>query len=170
MNDRGDDAQYRAPRASLSLADFELLKRIGDGSYSQVVLARHRASGKEYALKEVFKSAANNGKPLDQKIYLHLEALEACEEAQASLAALTAAGRRTDDSGAALSLSVVAASVETAAAQLAQKEPRRAVADRLHAGALARVCLDGTVSGEAVRMMVYAVELISGDTKRKLLE
>ncbi|GAB4821386.1 hypothetical protein N2152v2_008432 [Parachlorella kessleri] len=53
MNDRGDDAQYRAPRASLSLADFELLKRIGDGSYSQVVLARHRASGKEYALKSL---------------------------------------------------------------------------------------------------------------------
>lgn len=39
----------------LSLADFELLRRVGDGSYSHVVLARHRASGKEYALKVIDK-------------------------------------------------------------------------------------------------------------------
>ena len=30
----------------MTLADFELLRRIGDGSYSHVVLARHRGSGR----------------------------------------------------------------------------------------------------------------------------
>ncbi|KAL4855894.1 3-phosphoinositide-dependent protein kinase 1 [Chlorella vulgaris] len=44
-----------APKVQQSLADFELLRRIGDGSYSHVVLARHRASNKEYALKVVDK-------------------------------------------------------------------------------------------------------------------
>ncbi|KAL4437322.1 hypothetical protein ABPG75_004461 [Micractinium tetrahymenae] len=44
-----------APRLQLSLADFELLRRIGDGSYSHVVLARHRDTGHEYALKVVDK-------------------------------------------------------------------------------------------------------------------
>lgn len=39
----------------LSLADFELLRRIGDGSYSHVVLARHRATGRDYALKVIDK-------------------------------------------------------------------------------------------------------------------
>lgn len=42
-------------RLLLSLADFELLRRIGDGSYSHVVLARHRETGQEYALKVVDK-------------------------------------------------------------------------------------------------------------------
>lgn len=44
-----------ACRLQLSLADFELLRRIGDGSYSHVVLARHRETGVEYALKVVDK-------------------------------------------------------------------------------------------------------------------
>lgn len=44
-----------ARRLQLSLANFELLRRIGDGSYSHVVLARHRESGLEYALKVVDK-------------------------------------------------------------------------------------------------------------------
>ncbi|KAI7842103.1 hypothetical protein COHA_004297 [Chlorella ohadii] len=47
--------ERRAPSLALSLADFELLRRIGDGSYSHVVLARHKATGKEYALKVVDK-------------------------------------------------------------------------------------------------------------------
>lgn len=42
-------------RLQLSLADFELLRRVGDGSYSHVVLARHRSTGREYALKVVDK-------------------------------------------------------------------------------------------------------------------
>lgn len=38
-------------RAAYNLSDFELLRRLGDGSYSQVVLARPKAGGKEVALK-----------------------------------------------------------------------------------------------------------------------
>ncbi|KFM27219.1 3-phosphoinositide-dependent protein kinase 1 [Auxenochlorella protothecoides] len=37
--------------AAYNLSDFELLRRLGDGSYSQVVLARPKAGGKEVALK-----------------------------------------------------------------------------------------------------------------------
>lgn len=40
----------------VALADFELLRRIGDGSYSHVVLARHRSTGREYALKVIDKA------------------------------------------------------------------------------------------------------------------
>lgn len=38
-----------------SIADFELIRRIGDGSYSHVVLARHKITGEEVALKVVDK-------------------------------------------------------------------------------------------------------------------
>jgi serine/threonine protein kinase len=38
-----------------SIADFELIRRIGDGSYSHVVLARHKTTGEEVALKVVDK-------------------------------------------------------------------------------------------------------------------
>lgn len=38
-------------RADYTLADFELIRRLGDGSYSQVVLARHKGTGQEVALK-----------------------------------------------------------------------------------------------------------------------
>ena len=37
------------------MADFELIHRIGDGSFSHVVLARHRATGQQYALKVIDK-------------------------------------------------------------------------------------------------------------------
>lgn len=42
-------------RVSLSLADFELLGRLGDGSFSQVLHARHRGSGTPCALKVIDK-------------------------------------------------------------------------------------------------------------------
>lgn len=42
-------------RLALTLADFELLRRIGEGSYSYVVLAKHKDTGKEYALKIIDK-------------------------------------------------------------------------------------------------------------------
>ena len=38
-----------------SLADFDILRKLGDGSFAQVVLARHRGTNKEYALKIVDK-------------------------------------------------------------------------------------------------------------------
>jgi 3-phosphoinositide dependent protein kinase-1 len=40
----------------LTLRDFELLRRIGEGSFSHVVLARLRATGQQYALKVVDKA------------------------------------------------------------------------------------------------------------------
>ena len=40
---------------ALTLADFDLLRRVGDGAYSHVVLARHKATEKEYALKIIDK-------------------------------------------------------------------------------------------------------------------
>ena len=40
---------------ALALSDFELLKTLGEGSVSHVVQARHRATGKEYAIKVIDK-------------------------------------------------------------------------------------------------------------------
>ncbi|KAK9842363.1 hypothetical protein WJX81_008610 [Elliptochloris bilobata] len=45
----------RAPKLALSLADFDLIRRLGDGSFAQVVEVRHRATGRVYALKAVDK-------------------------------------------------------------------------------------------------------------------
>jgi serine/threonine protein kinase len=42
-------------RLALTIGDFDLLRRIGDGSFSHVVLARRRATGLEYALKVIDK-------------------------------------------------------------------------------------------------------------------
>ena len=39
----------------MSLADFELVQRLGDGSFSQVVLGRHRHTKKQYAIKIIDK-------------------------------------------------------------------------------------------------------------------
>ncbi len=37
------------------MADFELVRRLGDGSFAQVVLARHKHSKKQYAIKIIDK-------------------------------------------------------------------------------------------------------------------
>jgi len=50
----------------MTLADFELIRRLGDGSYSQVVLARHRATGVDYALKVVDKQHVVRHGTVDQ--------------------------------------------------------------------------------------------------------
>lgn len=42
-------------RVHLSLADFTLIRRIGEGSFAQVLQVRHNHIGKEYALKIVDK-------------------------------------------------------------------------------------------------------------------
>jgi serine/threonine protein kinase len=42
-------------RVQLSLADFTLIRRIGEGSFAQVLQVRHKKLGKEYALKIVDK-------------------------------------------------------------------------------------------------------------------
>lgn len=77
FEDREDDAKYNAPRyeasafmccqttiwhlchvasrVAMTLADFELVQRLGDGSFSQVVLGRHRHTHKQYAIKIIDK-------------------------------------------------------------------------------------------------------------------
>ena len=46
MRDReGNDAQYKAPRAAFTLSDFQIIRNIGDGSFSTVVLAQLKGSG-----------------------------------------------------------------------------------------------------------------------------
>lgn len=45
------EQQYRAPRVNMSMADFDLEGRIGDGSFSSVFLAHHRETGRRYAIK-----------------------------------------------------------------------------------------------------------------------
>jgi len=48
------------------VSDFELLRKLGDGSYSQVILARQKASGTEYALKVVDKHHVIRHNVVDQ--------------------------------------------------------------------------------------------------------
>ncbi|KAK9904077.1 hypothetical protein WJX75_003895 [Coccomyxa subellipsoidea] len=48
-------AQYRAPRVNLSLNDFNLEKRLGEGSFAQVVQVQQKETGRRYALKVVDK-------------------------------------------------------------------------------------------------------------------
>lgn len=55
FEDREGDARFNAPRVALTLADFELVRRLGDGSFAQVVLARHKHSKKQYAIKIIDK-------------------------------------------------------------------------------------------------------------------
>lgn len=45
-----------ACRLQVSLSDFEILRRLGDGSFSTVVLARYRRDGRLYAVKIVNKN------------------------------------------------------------------------------------------------------------------
>ncbi|KAA6419937.1 MAG: 3-phosphoinositide dependent kinase-1 [Trebouxia sp. A1-2] len=55
FEDREGDARFNAPRVAFTLADFELVRRLGDGSFAQVVLARHKHSKKQYAIKIIDK-------------------------------------------------------------------------------------------------------------------
>lgn len=52
-----------APRKSI--ADFELVRRLGDGSFSQVILARDKLNGEEYALKVIDKQYVIRHKVVD---------------------------------------------------------------------------------------------------------
>lgn len=42
-------------RVALTLSDFELVRRLGDGSFAQVVLARQKYTHKKFALKIIDK-------------------------------------------------------------------------------------------------------------------
>ena len=49
VKDREDapQTQYRAPRAAFTLSDFTIIRNIGDGSYSTVVLAQRKGATQE---------------------------------------------------------------------------------------------------------------------------
>lgn len=49
----------------MALTDFNILHRIGDGSFSTVVLAKHKATGKQYALKIMNKHQIMRNKVVD---------------------------------------------------------------------------------------------------------
>lgn len=53
--DREDDIRFSAPRVALTLSDFELVRRLGDGSFAQVVLARQKYTHKQFAIKIIDK-------------------------------------------------------------------------------------------------------------------
>uniref|UniRef100_A0A7S3R3C7 non-specific serine/threonine protein kinase n=1 Tax=Dunaliella tertiolecta TaxID=3047 RepID=A0A7S3R3C7_DUNTE len=55
--DKEGDEKYVAPRVSLKIQDFDILGRLGDGSFSTVVLARLRVNpeGDKFAIKIVNK-------------------------------------------------------------------------------------------------------------------
>lgn len=53
-------------RLQLSLRDFDLLEHVGEGSYSQVLHARHLATGTECALKVIDKHLILRNKQWDQ--------------------------------------------------------------------------------------------------------
>jgi 3-phosphoinositide dependent protein kinase-1 len=43
-------------RLRITVADFDILERLGDGSFSTVVLARYKGDGQQYAVKIVNKT------------------------------------------------------------------------------------------------------------------
>ena len=51
LKDKGGDTAVRAPRANLTMADFEIEKVLGAGSFAQVLQARLKSTGVSYALK-----------------------------------------------------------------------------------------------------------------------
>ncbi|CAL8470828.1 g10370 [Coccomyxa elongata] len=66
VTDRGGDkVNYRAPRAQLSLSDFHLEKRLGEGSFAQVVQVQQKETGRRYALKVVDKHLVLKHKQTD---------------------------------------------------------------------------------------------------------
>jgi 3-phosphoinositide dependent protein kinase-1 len=65
LQDRESDTAYRAPRANLQLRDFDVIGRIGDGSFSTVILARLRETGVQYAIKIVNKHLIVRNKMVD---------------------------------------------------------------------------------------------------------
>ena len=53
--DPGLTSFYSVARVALKLSDFELVRRLGDGSFAQVVLARQKYTHKQFAIKIIDK-------------------------------------------------------------------------------------------------------------------
>ncbi|GBF94960.1 3-phosphoinositide dependent kinase [Raphidocelis subcapitata] len=60
-----EEETYHAPKLQLTVADFDVLRRLGEGSFSTVILARYRADGREYAVKMINKSLVVRNKVID---------------------------------------------------------------------------------------------------------
>eukprot|EP00198_Chlamydomonas_reinhardtii_P012041 XP_001701378.1 3-phosphoinoside dependent protein kinase [Chlamydomonas reinhardtii] len=65
LRDREQQEGYRAPRVTLTIKDFDVLGRIGDGSFSTVFLARQKQSGKQYAIKMMNKHLVMRNKMVE---------------------------------------------------------------------------------------------------------
>ncbi|KAG2439042.1 hypothetical protein HYH02_006570 [Chlamydomonas schloesseri] len=65
LRDREQQEGYRAPRVTLTIKDFDVLGRIGDGSFSTVFLARQKSSGKQYAIKMMNKHLVMRNKMVE---------------------------------------------------------------------------------------------------------
>lgn len=59
------EKMYHAPRLQISIGDFDLIQRLGDGSFSTVVLGRYKGDGCCYAVKIVNKSLVLRNKMAD---------------------------------------------------------------------------------------------------------
>eukprot|EP00775_Hariotina_reticulata_P004840 gene4840-5087_t len=56
---------YNAPKLQISVSDFEIMQRLGDGSFSTVVLGKYKGDGCTYAVKIVNKSLVLRNKMAD---------------------------------------------------------------------------------------------------------
>lgn len=82
---RVTEPEAHACRLNLTLADFEIVGHIGDGSFSAVVLAIHKGTQQKYAIKLVNKHLVR------RELHLHWPCLHCCNmQPQHALAA----GRR----------------------------------------------------------------------------
>ncbi|KAF6259923.1 3-phosphoinoside dependent protein kinase [Scenedesmus sp. NREL 46B-D3] len=59
------ESLYNAPRLQIAITDFEFIQRLGDGSFSTVVLGRYNGDGRCYAVKIVNKSVVLRNKMAD---------------------------------------------------------------------------------------------------------
>lgn len=62
-------------RLQISLSDFDIIRRLGDGSFSTVVLAKYKADGRMYAVKIVNKSLILRNKVGTAKSRQHINLL-----------------------------------------------------------------------------------------------
>ncbi|GFR45067.1 hypothetical protein Agub_g6441 [Astrephomene gubernaculifera] len=65
LQDREQQEGYRAPRVSLTIRDFNINGRIGDGSFSTVFLAQQKETGKQYAIKMMNKHLVMRNKMVE---------------------------------------------------------------------------------------------------------
>lgn len=60
-----EEQEYHAPKLQLTVADFDVVRRLGEGSFSTVILALYRQDGREYAVKIINKSLVIRNKVID---------------------------------------------------------------------------------------------------------